>query len=153
MTSQPKPRPHTDTPFLEPLPFYLTTPSPSQYLPLPHKQYSLVNQVGPSNYRPENSLSYLHPPRTFEYKQYDLFTDEKRLLQESAMSPGPGPFQPLQLPSGGRFLLGTDVERVRLAKPGPGSYSPEPTMRSKIPCAAGWRASPSPTPLPRSSDA
>ena len=135
------PRPPPDTPFLEPLPFYLTTPSPSQYLPLPHNQRSLVNdQVGPSNYRPEDSLIYLHPPRTFEYKQY-----KKRLPKENA-TPGPGPFQPLQLPNGGGFLLGTSVPRVRLAKPGPGSYSPEPTMRCKIPCAAGWRVSPSPTP-------
>ena len=145
MTSQLQPRKTKDKPFSQPLPFYLATPTPSQYLPLPHPQSSLLNPVSPQEYRPENSLSYLQPTRTFEYKQYVLFTEQDRLLKESSMSPGPAPFQPLQLPSGGRFQLGTEVERVQLAKPGPGSYSPSPKLRSTIPCAAGWRASPTPT--------
>jgi hypothetical protein len=146
MTSQQQPRKTLYKPFLEPLPFYFTTPSPSQYIPLPQQQKSLVNQVSPQDYRPEDSLSYLNPIRTFEYKQYQLLTEDDRLLKESAMSPGPAPFQPFQLPRGGRFLLGVEVDRLRVAKPGPGSYSPEPNVRTKVPCAAGWRASIAPTP-------
>jgi hypothetical protein len=144
MTQPPKPR--FKDPYAEPLPFYLTTPSPSQLIPLPQRQSSLLNPlVSPQQYRPEDSLTYLQPIRTFEYKNYELFTEDDRLLKESAMSPGPAPFQPLQLPSGGRFLLGQVVDRVRLAVPGPGAYSPSTKVRTKIPCAAGWRASPTPT--------
>ena len=145
MTSQTRPRSPLHDASAQPLPFYLTTPSRSQYLPLPQVQSSLANPVSPQEYRPEKSLTYLTPVRTFQYKQYELFSDDMRLLKESSLSPGPAPFQPLSLPSGGRFLLGQESQRIRLAAPGPGSYSPTTKVRLQIPCAAVWRASPAPT--------
>ena len=144
MTQKPR-TPHHD-PFAEPLPFYLTVPSPSQLIPLPQSQKSLLNsRVSAQSYRPEDSLNYLQPCRTFEYKNYQLFTEDERLLKESTLSPGPASAPSLGEVSGGRFLLGQDIERIKLAAPGPGSYSPSAKVRIKIPCSTFWRSAPTPS--------
>ena len=129
------------------LPFYLEQDSRCVALPVP--QASLACDVSPAEYNPERSNAYLNPVRTTNFRDYELFDDESRMLRDAALAPGPPPAEAFRMPSGGRFLLGMDADSLLVPLPGPGSYNPEKSeaaVTPKSPCAAGWRQSPAPTP-------
>lgn len=131
------------------LPFYLERDG--RFLAQPCPQSSLVHDVSPAEYYPERSEAYLHPVRTTEFRDYEIFDDESRMLRDAALAPGPGLAKEIQLPLGGRLpRLSMDVDNLQAPSPGPGSYNPNlseaAVTTQKSPCVAGWRQSPAPTP-------